>query len=268
MNFNSTGNGGQSGKIINQLYFRQAFQTLVNQPAYIQHIDQGLRRADVRAGARLPEEQLRASELSSRQPVSRTTRQRRSSSSSERLDGERRRHLRVCRRCEVRRAGGNEADFTLQYVGGSPFEDQLMQAEKSSWAQAGIHMSLTTGTFNTVLSTAVPCKGSGCGWEVGNWGGGWIFSPDYYPSGELLFQTDAASNSGSYSDKTDGHADQGHHGRQLRPQRVRGLSGRRNCRSSGSRSRIGATEINKKLQGVTPLNPLTNINPENWYFTK
>jgi hypothetical protein len=31
---------------------------------------------------------------------------------------------------------------------------------------------------------------------------------------------------------------------------------------------VTATEVNKKLQGVLPLNALTNINPENWYFTK
>ena len=35
-----------------------------------------------------------------------------------------------------------------------------------------------------------------CTWELENWGGGWIFAPDYYPSGEELFQTGARSNSG------------------------------------------------------------------------
>ena len=37
-NFNSTGNGGQAGKIFKQLYFRQAFQSLVDQPLYIEKI--------------------------------------------------------------------------------------------------------------------------------------------------------------------------------------------------------------------------------------
>ena len=46
-----------------------------------------------------------------------------------------------------------------------------------------------------------PCP-SGCSWELENWGAGWIFSPDYYPTGEELFQTGAGSNSGSYSDPT------------------------------------------------------------------
>ena len=42
-NFNSTGDGGNAGKIFSQLYVRQAIQYLVNQPLYISKISQGLR---------------------------------------------------------------------------------------------------------------------------------------------------------------------------------------------------------------------------------
>jgi peptide/nickel transport system substrate-binding protein len=35
---------------------------------------------------------------------------------------------------------------------------------------------------------------------MANWGGGWIYAPDYLPTGESLFTTGAGSNSGSYSD--------------------------------------------------------------------
>ena len=41
INFNSTGNNGTAGKIISQLYFRQALQTLVDQPAIIQKVFKG-----------------------------------------------------------------------------------------------------------------------------------------------------------------------------------------------------------------------------------
>ena len=63
-------------------------------------------------------------------------------------------------------------------------------------------MTLSTGTFDTVIGNATPCSGSGCTWQLENWGAGWIFSPDYYPSGEEIFQTGAGSNSGSYSNPT------------------------------------------------------------------
>ena len=40
-NFNSTGDGGVAGKIFSQLYFRQAVQMLVNQPALIRKVLKG-----------------------------------------------------------------------------------------------------------------------------------------------------------------------------------------------------------------------------------
>jgi peptide/nickel transport system substrate-binding protein len=36
---------------------------------------------------------------------------------------------------------------------------------------------------------------------MANWGAGWIYSPDYYPTGEELFSTGASSNYGNWSDK-------------------------------------------------------------------
>ena len=40
-NFNSTGDGGNAGKIFSQLYFRQAVQYLVDQPQYISKLSHG-----------------------------------------------------------------------------------------------------------------------------------------------------------------------------------------------------------------------------------
>ncbi|HQU00343.1 MAG TPA: hypothetical protein PLG60_07545, partial [Acidimicrobiales bacterium] len=36
--------------------------------------------------------------------------------------------------------------------------------------------------------------------DICNWGGGWLYAPDYFPSGEPLLLTGAGSNSGQYSD--------------------------------------------------------------------
>ena len=70
---------------------------------------------------------------------------------------------------------------------------------KSNAAQVGITLNLSQAPFNTVIGTAVPCTGAKCTWEMQNWGGGWVYAPDYYPTGESIFQTGAGSNSGSYS---------------------------------------------------------------------
>ena len=38
-----------------------------------------------------------------------------------------------------------------------------------------------------------------CNWDMGNWGGGWTFVPDYYPTGETLFLSGSGANSGGYT---------------------------------------------------------------------
>ena len=113
-----------------------------------------------------------------------------------------------------------------------------------------------------MIGTAVPCSGKSCTWEIENWGGGWVYAPDYYPTGEVLFQTGAGSNCGQLlgpegrradQDTTFGDANlaayENYLAKQLpvvwQPNRVYAL-----------------TEVDKNLQGVTPQNTLLNINPE------
>ncbi|HUJ54572.1 MAG TPA: ABC transporter substrate-binding protein [Gaiellaceae bacterium] len=268
-NFNSTGNGGNAGKIFDQLYFRQAFQMLVNQPVYIQHIFKGYGVPTYGPVPVCPQNSFASSELSLGNPYA--------------YNPTKAKALLKANGWTVKPGGtdtcndaskcgvpaGTPLDLDLQYVSGSVSEDQLMQAEKSSWAQAGIHVNMTTGTFDTVLGNAVPCgsSSSNCSWQMANWGGGWIFAPDYYPSGEDLFQTGAGSNSGSYSDKTmDSLIDATTKGNSSLSQYE--VYGAKQLPVIWQPIGLTATEINKKLAGVTPLNPLTNINPETWYFTK
>jgi peptide/nickel transport system substrate-binding protein len=142
-----------------------------------------------------------------------------------------------------------------------------MQAEEASWQAAGIKITLTTGSFDTVIGTAIPCSGKSCTWAMQNWGGGWVFSPDYYPSGELLFQTGAGSNSGSYSDaKADTLIKQTNFGDST-------LAAYENYLTTNlpvvwqPNLRYELTEVQNNLHGVFPQNPLLAINPENWYFS-
>ena len=58
-NFNSNGDDGNAGKIFNQLYFRQAFQYLVDQPLYIKKIYKGYGVRHLRTGAGHPGELVR-----------------------------------------------------------------------------------------------------------------------------------------------------------------------------------------------------------------
>ncbi len=209
MNFNSTGDGGNAGPIFKQLYFRQAFQTLVDQALYIKKIDKGYGVPTYGPVPAFPKNQF-ASSYEQSDPYAYNVAKAvnllkvhgwtvvPSGTTTCTSPGTGAGH------CGAGIAKGAKLAFNLQYASGSTALTQLMTDEKSSWAQAGINVTLGQASFNTVLGNAVPCKAgsASCSWEMANWGGGWIFAPDYYPSGEAIFATGAGSNSGSYSDAT------------------------------------------------------------------
>src|SRR5579864_5186180 len=96
---------------------------------------------------------------------------------------------------------GAQASFKLEYASGTPALDLEMAQFKSDFARAGIQINLTTAPFDTVIGDASPCTaGQPCKWDMEFWGGGWIYAPDYYPTGDELFSTGAGSNYGGFSD--------------------------------------------------------------------
>jgi peptide/nickel transport system substrate-binding protein len=170
--------------------------------------------------------------------------------------------------CGAGVAAGAKLSFKLPYASGIDRVDTAMQSLKSNAAKIGIQLELSTAPFNTIIGEATPCTGSKCTWQMANWGGGWVFSPDYYPTGELLFGTGAASNSGSYSDKS-----------------IDGLIHTTNLKSGAApmiayedalarqlpviwqpNYTYSLTEIANGLQGATPQNPFASLNPENWHY--
>lgn len=93
---------------------------------------------------------------------------------------------------------GYTLNFKILWASGSPSLDATFNAEIADWAQIGIQFTSTEDTFNNVIGR---CYG-GAVFEVCSWGGGWIYAPDYYPSGETLFTPTGSFNPGSYSDPT------------------------------------------------------------------
>jgi peptide/nickel transport system substrate-binding protein len=266
MNFNSTGNGGQAGKIFSQLYFRQAFQLLVNQPLYIKQIDKGYGVPTYGPVPVCPKNNF-ATQKESSNPYAYDKAKAISLLKSNGWDVKPGGTTTCADAAKCGVPAGTPLNIKLQYASGTASIDQLMQAEKSSWAQAGINVSLSTATFDTVIGVAVPCSGSSCTWQMENWGGGWIYAPDYYPSGEDLFQTGASSNAGTYSvpkadslikATTQGNADLSAYQNYLAQQ----------LPVVWQPNPVTVAEVNKKLVGVTPINALLTLNPEDWYFTK
>ncbi len=93
--------------------------------------------------------------------------------------------------------------FTMIYMSGDPTITDEVSLIKSDWAEEGIDVNLQSETFASVIGTASqsdPTK-----WQMAFWGGGWTYEPDFYPSGDGLFNTGGGANQGGYASS---HMDQ------------------------------------------------------------
>jgi peptide/nickel transport system substrate-binding protein len=167
---------------------------------------------------------------------------------------------------------GQGLEFSVEWATGTPSVESEMKQLQSNASRLGIKLNLKGQSFNQVVSVASPCKPSQalCKWEIANWGGGWVFIPDYYPTGETLFGSGSGANSGSYTDKAND---------KLIEQTQTSASTQSIFQWQDYLSQqvpvvwqpnaaYELTEIYSKLRGVTPQNPYLLINPENWYFVK
>jgi peptide/nickel transport system substrate-binding protein len=170
--------------------------------------------------------------------------------------------------CGAGIAAGAKLDFNLQYASGQQTITTAMQSMKSNAAQVGITLNITPAPFNTVTGTAIPCSGKTCTWQMGNWGGGWVYAPDYYPTGEVLWETGAGSNSGSYSNPAidkliiDTTTQSGTAVMQAYEDALAKdlpVIWQPNYTYS-------LTEVANGLQGATTQNPYSAINPEEWHY--
>jgi peptide/nickel transport system substrate-binding protein len=136
-----------------------------------------------------------------------------------------------------------------------------VQAEDDAWSSIGIHIKLEPGSFTQVAGSATPANPD---WDLANYGL-WIFAPDFYPTGEELFETGAGSNAGSYSDPkadtlikaTDFSVSNGYFA-QYENYLATQLP------YLWQPNTIGVDEVAKNLSGVTPFNSLDQILPEYW----
>jgi peptide/nickel transport system substrate-binding protein len=269
-NFNSTGDGGNAGKIFSQLYFRQAMQLLVDQPLYNQKIFKGY---SVGTFGPVPSQPANpfVSTLVKNNPypynptkavallkdhgwkvVANGT-----STCASPGTG--------ANQCGAGIPAGAQLSFNLQYDSGLAATTQLMTAEKSEWSQAGINISLSQASFNTVIGNATPCP-SGCSWEMENWGAGWIFSPDYYPTGEEIFQTGAGSNSGNYSNATNDANIHATNVTQVPLTQYENYLAQQLPVVYQPNAANPIVEYQSGMTGVVPNNVYNSLTPENWRF--
>ncbi len=87
--------------------------------------------------------------------------------------------------------------FNLLYMSGDPTLTDMVTLIKSDWAREGVQVALTAEPFANVIGTASQSDANK--WQMAFWGGGWTYEPDYYPSGDGLFNTGGGANTGGYS---------------------------------------------------------------------
>jgi peptide/nickel transport system substrate-binding protein len=168
---------------------------------------------------------------------------------------------------------GQPLTFTLPYATGTEWIAQEMTQLQSNASTVGIKINLEPKPFNQVTSVAAPncvVAKTSCNWDMGNWGGGWTFVPDYDPTGETLFLSGSGANSGGYTDaKNDSLINQTLTSSSLAPmytwQDYLSTQLPVIWQPNGAYS---LTEVTTSLRGVIPQSTTLNINPENWYFVK
>jgi peptide/nickel transport system substrate-binding protein len=172
--------------------------------------------------------------------------------------------------CGAGIAKGAPLKFTLIYENVGVAYPKTIAQEKSDAAAAGVDIVLQTVSVNDLYGDTVACKPSqsSCNWQLSA-AGGWIYAPDYYPTGEALFQTGAGNNLGSYSDPK---ADQLIEASTLPGDPKTTLDAYQDYLSQQlpviwQETGYNLIEVTKNLQGTTPFNVFGNITPEDWYYT-
>ena len=165
---------------------------------------------------------------------------------------------------------GEGLDFTLIYPSGLPYTDGSMVDLQSVAERVGVDIALKEVTPTTITSTILSCQQS-CDWELGQYGTGWVFEPDHYPSGEEIFETGALGNVSDYSNPTTDKL----------------IEATTTTPSAGAKAALDAYQDRVRLQlpnfwqpspgtlvtlqsnlhGFVP-NTYGFISPEEWYFTK
>jgi peptide/nickel transport system substrate-binding protein len=266
------------GPIFKQLYFRQAFQYTVDTPAIDKNVYKGYGYATTTGIPGLPKSSLLAPSLYNDNYSFNISKAKALLTSN---GWDLSTNPGTCAKpgtgageCGAGIKKGEALSFQLKYSSGSTSLAVIMQDLESAAGEAGIKLTLSAQSGETITAsdtTCTPSKSTPCTWQMGNWGGGWIFSPDYYPSGEDLFLTGSVANYGSYSNAKDDQL--------IRDTLAPGATNQTMYTWEKYLTQQVPVvfqpdfanpllEVAKNLHGVTPLNVFTNINPEDWYYSK
>jgi len=264
------------GPLFKQLYFRQAFQHLVDQPAYIKDFDKGYA---VPSYSPVPQEPtnpfIDAQSKTNPYPYSLSAAKNLLESHGWKVVN----GVMTCEKpgstateCGTGVPMGQTLTFNLQYASGATALTEQMQALASAAKQDDITINLSQASFDTVIGNAAPCTPSqaSCKWQMENWGGGWEYSPDNEPTGGELFSVGAGSNFGSYDSSEMNKLISATH---TSSNTTAAMDAYQNYAVTQlpviyqPAADYALSLIAKNLHGVVQ-GPYLDLNPEDWYFTK
>jgi peptide/nickel transport system substrate-binding protein len=274
LKYESTGNNGNAGAEYKQLYIRQAMQSAVNQPEMISKFLKGYGVPTYGPVPVLPKNDL-VDSFEQSNPYPYNTSHAKSLLTSHGWKNES--GVDTCvnagtgkSQCGAGIPKGAQLNFTMVYASGTQWQQQVMQVEQSAWNSIGIKTALESNTFPTVIQAyAAPCQsGSPCTTEEGWWGGGWEYSPDYYPSGETLFYTNAGSNAGNYSNAKADSLIAATTNTNTNLNNYQNYLAQQLPMIWEPNADYELSEVKSTLRGVAPQNPFANLFPEYWYYVK
>ncbi|GAB2719219.1 ABC transporter substrate-binding protein [Kitasatospora kifunensis] len=167
-------------------------------------------------------------------------------------------------------AAGTKAAYTLEYPSGSTANDTMAADMRSDAAKAGISINTVSKAQNTIGTEGVACSPSqpaGCQWQALLYGG-WVFNPDYYPTGDALFATGAGPNIWGFSDpKLDQLA-----AKVTKSNDVNDMYAYEDYIANDQPviyipNTLQTNEVTKKLH-IDAGDPFQGFEPEYWYYTK
>jgi peptide/nickel transport system substrate-binding protein len=204
-------NDPTAGPIFHQLYFRQAFQSLVDQEGVIDGPMHGYGKPTIGPVGSYPvtnylSPQVRAAgdQWELNPTYARTLLQ----DNGWRIGAN---GIQTCQspgtgtgHCGTSVPRGAQLSFTLDYATGVDWMYSSVKEMVSNASLIGIHIRPVGMSATDVTSYAfcLPAPGVSCpSWQLAQWGA-WTYAPDYLPTGEELFEKSSASDAGGYNDIT------------------------------------------------------------------
>jgi peptide/nickel transport system substrate-binding protein len=209
MPYNFRNTTGQA-PIFDQLYFREAFQSLVDQEGVINGPLHGYGKPTVGPVTLYPSTTYLSPQVTrAGDPWTLNITHAKSLLSSHGWSLSKSLGIDTCTRpgtgpadCGAKIPAGTPLSFSMLYASGIDWMQSAVRELASNASLAGIQLTLTQEPFGDVVNAAFgvdpACTSSSCKWQLALWGS-WTYSPDYLPTGDTLFQGGAPNNAGDYN---------------------------------------------------------------------